>query len=817
MLFRILFLLTYTFSALAEDINPSSIQGLNIPAEVLSSSCKTSNGCSGEAHKIIEQVKLTCEFQTQGAECDKLARQHPDWAPLFRHCDTDTLCKQNEDYIKEQGEACLRGFRNAAEDLGMTVSELTLSLGKYVEQSWEKYKNNVLYKEEFIKECDKSLACKRDLVKEDPGYQNLTDEKLNQLPTAFLLKRTERVRTTLDHQKSKKSGQSLLVIQPNGELALNVEQIEKLKQLLATATAKIKEEYNRYQCYSPLAQQELSCYQVGSLVDPTMLAGYFIKGTRIALAIGKERLIARATEKTGVSAKEIIRKGDQSKAVDSSQSSAVGRNVKNSRAEFVNKYLEYSPTTVAQNERWISLAEQGVKSRYHFFDFENSQIKVLNDKLKEKNLVTSLTNYQKDILDQKIQALKKEFPKMQMEVYSDFKSMRYAFNEAAPKDIESRMQKIYEETLQEYENYLKEQGIVRKEDNVRDWFRAGVGQTADQANLAARYSRQQSENKVQNFIDAKDALNSKLKSIENDRQALRNGFGGTSVIDGNTLHVDAFDIVRKAQGDTKKISSELAHRFGLSHIPEKSIETLKRYVKEADEFSPGLYIAKRENAHLNDAVNGGLSADIIGLGGANLKGTAEALAKTTSVEKATLSTRRAEKEVTRNFVEQKKTFEEVVKRAVDPSKLKTVCSGDDCVSIATSPLTVAEKTKILGELSKTKYAGSYRIAFISDGIKEAESRNILATHGEGIEKILRKSLSSKIEPNKLKGLTFGMDMRTQVLNSGGVKLLVGEADGVILSDTERSLIRKRFQEAVETLNKDLTEQGEEIVRYSPLP
>lgn len=813
---NVLFLLIFSKAALGVDIQAEGLNAFDVQELTLSKLCnQRASTCSYDVNKALEKYQLACELQVHGAKCEDFQKSHKDLAPLLRRCDFASLCKQNEQYLGLQTQACITGLKNATIDTGTDIKELSLSLANYVSEAWQKYKDHVINKEQFIKLCDQSLTCKRDLTRDDPGYQQLTDEKLEKLPTAFLLKRAEKIKQTVHTAP--------LFSVSSGEIKINVEQKEKLLHLAKVAGDKVKEEYQRFNCYSPLAQQELRCYSVGGVVDPVMVAGYFLKATRATVAFSRSLMAekkALTVDKTIAGTKSMDQVAEANDVAVTARGEKIREDLSKTRTSdpnrinFVNKYLEYSPTDEVQNTRWISLAEKGTRGKTTFFDVENSQIKVLNDTLKEKNLVTSLTNYHKSILDKKMDLLGKKFPGLQIEKYSDFKSMRFAFNGKVPKDIEQRLQRIFSETNNEFDTYLKKEGLVRQEDEALGWFRAGIGKSADQANLAARYSRQLPNNEVQNFGTAKQTLNSKLLSLEKDRHKLQNDFAKTHVLDGSTLNVDAFDIVRKANGDSKKISKEIAHRFGLSHVSEKSIETLQRYVKNADEFSPGLYIAKREIAHLNEAVNGGLSADIIGLGGANLKGTAEALAKKRSVDKAIVSTRKAEKLVTINFEEQKKVFEDVVKRSLDPGKIKTICSGDDCVSIATSPLSEKEKIKVISELAQTKYTGSYRIAFINDGIAEVESRNVLATHGEGIEKILRKTLSSEMEPRKLKGLTFGIDMRTQILNSGQVKLLVGKSRDFTLSASENKLIQKRFQEAIKALNEEMTKSVGKTVEYT---
>ncbi|MGZ3769907.1 MAG: hypothetical protein ACXVCP_03290 [Bdellovibrio sp.] len=800
---------------LATVIPPAESDAFNTRGLYLQQLCNNrGSSCSNDNRRELEKFQLTCQLENKSAECNMFEKSNPEQSQFMRHCDLDSLCKENTEYLDKYISECWESYKQVNGEWVDAVKEGSLTLSEYINKSWQKFKNNVLNKDEYLKECDKSIACKRDLVKGDPGFEKISDEKLNQLPANFLYKRAQKVQSIIADAQAKKS--SLFTVK-NGEIVLNAEDKEKLQRLMNVSEDKLKETYSKYMCYTPLARQKLKCYALGGVVDPVAAVGFLLKTAKFGKGISqvlKAKKEERRASKIAAAEKSVERITDEAqvtKEVVSNRKTSVLQN----RKKLINKYLNYSPTTEAENLRWISMAEDGKKTNSIFLDVENSQIKSLNDTLKDKNLVTSVTNFHKELLNKKLKALAKEFPEMQMERYSDFKSMRFAINGKVPKDLEAKLQNIFSETNDEFDKFLKEKGIVRKEDATKEWFRAGTGKSADQANLTARFSRQLSENKVQNFANIKKVLSKKLDSIERDRKNLRSSFAKTSVIDGSTLHVDAFDIVRKANGDKNKISKEIAHRFGLSHVPEKTVETLQRYVKEADEFSPGLYIAKREYANLNDAVHGGLSADIIGLGGANLKGTAEALAKRTTVEKVIQSTRLAEKQVTKNFLEQKKTFEKIVEKAA-PGKFKTTCSGDDCVSIAIAPLSELDKKKILAGLSETKYSGAYRIAFVPHGVVEAESRNILATHGEGVEKVLRKSLSSKMEPNRLKGLTFGVDMQGQNLNSGGIKLLIGKSRDLNLSSSEKELIQKKFQEAVKYLNQEIGEQSGIPAEYIPL-
>lgn len=736
----------------------------------LATLCSQGRDCNQAASDLKARVKWQCEFEFKAHQCQELASQHPEWAPLMRKCEIKDQCQEQTEYLEQKNLACLRGYKNALIDLGISLKDLSVSLAGLVEESWSDFKEDRRQRTAFLKKCETSLLCKRDLIKDDHRYNSLTDEQLNSYSASFLYVETKALQAYKSSlERSHIKPYVPVNERPRDENDLNFEQNEKLRQLKALITDKIKEQYSRYSCYTALAKEELECYAIGTIVDPTMIAGYFMKAGRAAVATGK----------------------------------VIQVETKISRAHLLSTYLHYSPTTVAQNERWIAQAEKSVRSKAVFFDIENSQMKELNDTLKDKNLVTGLTNFHKDLVFQKIRELEKKNPGLIIDQYSDFKSSRFAFSGKVPADIERQLQNLFNDTKQEFVKKLKTGGVLDAEFESDQWFRAGIGQSADQANLAARYSRQLATNELQVFqnVSLKTSIQNKLNSLDSQRVGLRTELTGTSLLDGNTFHPDVFDIVRKGKDDTELITAAIKNRFALQSISPATVNRLKTYVSTADEFSPGIYIAKREVAHLNTADQGGLSADIIGLGAANLKGTAEAIAGQSDVNKVLESTRLAEKMVTKNFKEQKDYFEQVLLRSVEPGNLKSICSGDDCVGVAVKPLSETEKKKILSGLADSKYSGSYRLAFIPEGVAVVNTRNALATHGESVEKILRQSLGASMEPRKLKGLTFGVDMQTRVLDQGGLKLIVGEGRDLNLSPSERKLIQEKFREAVERFNQ----------------
>ncbi|WP_413287795.1 hypothetical protein [Bdellovibrio sp. HCB337] len=563
----------------------------------------------------------------------------------------------------------------------------------------------------------------------------------------------------------------------------------KVSGLWKTAGDMASAKYHEYSCLTRLAKEEMKCYVFASLVDPTVVVG---KGAKLI----KARRVLQAMKKESGSAKSVAKAPKVF-----------------TRDELNKKYLHYSPTTSEQNLKWMSLAENTKPSNVKYFDVENSVMKELNDTLKDKNLVTSLTNYHKDLLQNKVENLykdlKKTYPDLELVSYSDFKASRFAFKGQGPPDMDQRLNKILQETNQEFKDAMVKNKIVNSSDNPGEWFRAGYGETADQATLASRFSRQADGNSLQNYAsqDMKANLTSKMNKAESLRSGLQNELARTSVMDGKTLSTDALDILRKNGDDIAKSQADLKNRFGLRELPMGTVAKMRLYSKVVDEFSPGIHIAQREVANLDEAVFGGLSADMAGMGAKNLSGTAKALAESRTLDEALEQTRKAEKAVTEQFRRQKQDFQGVLNDVVGKQNVKTVCSGDDCVALPTRALADQEKEQILERLSAAGYSSKFRLSFVSDKVTDASTRTQLSVHGESIEKALRKNLADKMEPNKLKGILFGVDMKTGDLNRGPVKLITVSHSDVKLSAQEEKLIQESFKKALQQVNSDLQDVG----------
>jgi hypothetical protein len=693
----------------------------------------------------LETALQFCQIRKSVHGCDQLAKAHPELSDLVLSCEPKKFCEQQAGSSLAGAKSCLRGLYDGATDIFVVTGHL-------IEKSWDEAQKDNKKRAIAAKACDLSLACKRALVKDLPGYNTLTDKQLMAYP-AYSLMLEPQPKTMPSSPFSRADVQT------------------KLINLWNMAGLAVEEKYHQYSCYTPEALDELRCYVVGQFIDPTMVGGKLLK-------LSKAQRIARAMLSEG---KSMIASG------------------------FVRRNLYFSPTKTAQNLEWIRLAGSarpgsGVK----FFDVENSVMKELNDTLKDKNLVTSLTNFHKRLLSEKTEALVKElqakYPVLEVMAYSDFKATRFAFKGRGPPDLDAQLGEILEQTNREFAETVRQEKLVSADSKPEEWFRGGFGETADQATLASRYSRGQEQNALQNFAsaDLQKSLTARMQKTETLRGELTNELGHTSLMDG-TLHADAFDILIKNGDDLGKAQAALQNRFGLSQLPLANVQKMKDYVTSVNGFSPGIHIGEREVANLDAATYGGLSADMAGMGSQNQRATAQALAQSKTLADALERTRQAEQAVTAQFIAQQKAFREIMTDVVGANRIKTICSGDDCVAIPLQVLSEKEKQQMLEKLSAAGYASKFRLSFVGQEVSAPAIRNQLSVHGESIEKLLRKNLSSKMDPNKLKGIIFGVDMKTGALNEGPVKLLMATHPEVQLTAAEQKLIAENFQRALQQM------------------
>ncbi len=753
--------------------------------------------CNAEVKaNYLNQISNQCEIENKILKCDELQKDaKAEDLGMFRRCEVSSLCKQaDENLAGDQIEACAIGYTASLIATGIALKNTVVGLGEQIEQAWETVKKNEKIRSEYLTQCNQSLQCKRDLVKGDRNYGSMSDEELNKISATTLFVAVQEQKSYLQSLQRSADNAKLPDTTPAKDSELTESQQAKLMDLAAIMKAKLQKEYRQFNCYTPKAQVQMACYAIGQVVDPLLLAGAAFKAVRAlrgASEISKEYTEFRAAS-------------DAREAYFATP-----------RGKFVRKYLSYNPTTKEENAKWIELAKQGKSDGTYFVSVENSQMKYLNDTLKDKNVVTSLTNYHKKLTVSKLEELMKEYPDLKLTMSSDFKTLNIAGK--IPPDLQKKISQMFADINTDFTAYLKDRKIIRDSDTPEKYFSGAIGTSADEANVVMRASRDMKPGTLARFDDpdVRNVISGSLRTSEIEREALQKQFGHTEMFDGAAPSAETFDILRKNK-DPQDLKNALQTRYK-TQVSDNEVASLQRYMNNVDTFSLNSYNATRELANLNNASFGGFSADFVGLGSQNLRETANALAKSKNVDEALLNARKGEQSVTVELNKQKEFLKKIISESVEPGKLKSVCSGDDCVAVAKSPLNDIEKQKILDRVAGSKYSAKLRFSFVKDGIKTPDARNTLSTHGESLEKLLRKNLSSQLSSKKLDGLTFGVDMRTTELNQGPVKLLVGQGQDLYLTKAERARIQNVFKETVEQFNKSITTKNKPAARYEASP
>lgn len=561
----------------------------------------------------------------------------------------------------------------------------------------------------------------------------------------------------------------------------------------------------KYQCHAPEVVNELVCLEIAQFIlDP------------LALGTGGAALAAKAVRTAGLRrGAQAVRTEDSVLAAGSDLERRTGEGPRRTvfdprtapRDGYIAENLNKNATTTAQNEEWIRLAENsGPGANTRFFEAENSMMKSLNDGLKDKNLVTSLTNRHKELVAEQIEAVRRANPGLEVSPYSDFKSMRFAFSGKIPANLERQLDQAFQTANQRFANEMREKNLIRENDNPETWFRAGYGPSADQASAAARVGRTQgAENRLMSATSpvVQERLARDLRQAESSRQNLERGWGTSPLMTGSggsrVPSQAAFDLVRKSNSP-EELATAVRAKYGLTNFSATDAKAFRDYASSVDAFSPSLRIAKREIVNLDEAVNGGFSADFLGLGAANSHATASALAGKDRIDQALLAARAGEQNVTREFRGRMEAF----RRAVGDSAR---CSGDDCIGIATKPLSTNEKVELLGRLAAQPETQGIRMSFISEGVRESSHRTLLSTHGESIEKALRTELREALPATRTDGMTFGIDMRTRAAHQGDVDVLIGARPGLQVTAEESQKIREALQRAIKKVNDQLKAEG----------
>lgn len=506
-----------------------------------------------------------------------------------------------------------------------------------------------------------------------------------------------------------------------------------------------------------------------------------------------------------------------------------------SRETLLNKFLAYDPTSDIQRADWIKSAKAVDADLY--LDIENGALKRIND-LGDKDSVTALTNLHKRLVFEKIEKLKKKYPGIKIDSYSDFKSSRFAFSGDIPPGFQKELNEAYQEVGEDLNNIvlkLMKNGEIKipLSETPKNWFAGGIGKSADEAGLAARESRCASGQKrcfpdVKSYHSIKGKLENALTRSNQLRNSIAKRLKKTNSNpplldvspDGNTVpSLELIEVIRKNLDKTdSQIEQLLANTFKGANLDKKSVKALRDYTHSLKKFEPGIWNESRQLASLDEAANGGFSADFTGMGSHNLLQIAKDLADNqNNITKTVDKLRKGEESVTQMFDQRKQKFMQYAEEIYSDFNIpvEKICSGDDCVvypkkNLGISPAKQEELERaMLAKINSSDAPNGFRLSFIPSGAQR-EARSELATQGELIEKQIRKKVygttSATIDVNIGQKTTIGIKM-PKTLGKGKVKVLI-KTQGE-LTKNEIKIVKEKTLEAINEVNKALNNTAKE--------
>ncbi|MGZ3722481.1 MAG: hypothetical protein ACXVA9_06105 [Bdellovibrionales bacterium] len=474
------------------------------------------------------------------------------------------------------------------------------------------------------------------------------------------------------------------------------------------------------------------------------------------------------------------------------------------RESFVPKFAEKVYASDQENQKWIDVALSAAR-RIHVVA-ENSRLKELNDKIfKNKDLVTALTNFQKELF---IEELRKRLPGLAYEFYSDFKSIRLAIAEPVSAEDYATLETVFTEANRRFYASPVLTQITRGMDMSRPWFHMGVGQSADQAALAARYARIDGGAKQIRYYwepAVKKNLLEKLEIVRALHLELLEELHGTGLAGTTGLALDVFAEARKATL-AEGLGANLSQMSLGAPVSLATAEKILKYLQATDEFSPNMLVAKRETLTIHDAPYGAISLDFIGLGAENLKSTVKALIESSDLEDAVRRTRAEERLVTKLF-EQRKTL---VRAAVDhffDGQVTSRFSGDDGVIIPQREFLWSDQLFLIQKLSSLMPRPFFRMAVVNKEAAASANSSQIITHAESVEKKLRTLMLKQFGASLLNEMNFSV----AIFDSGAHrKVYLAYGASRVFTEDEKKIFKKMFPQAVLAVQTDVQAQGEKI-------
>ncbi len=498
----------------------------------------------------------------------------------------------------------------------------------------------------------------------------------------------------------------------------------------------------------------------------------------------------------------------------------------------------------ADNRAFINQMAQdkGKKKNVLHFDVENAVQKKLNDSLVgDKGMVDAINNSFMSKFNSNLKADKELMSRLQGQ-YQDFKSLRLRLelrpgDKAA--DFEKRLSDVYTKANKEFAQEFESGGLTKlippRTDEVVDvstWFLSGTGESALEANMAARGARTAGfshgkatsisfKNQVAKMYDDVNAIEGIRKGLASQDALLKNGVMIKTKTGEIIPSKDMIGVLRKIKlADCQdvaeynaKIRAKVQKLFG-DNISDKNIADLTTYFSKVDSISPPLFQRERVAIDLAEAKSGIVSVDFAGIGVDNAYEQMKALSavhyaqkdKSKMLKEAFTKIQSNVDDVTDEMNTAKRIFS---KSTNDPTPTKY--SGDDGILMPDKYWEMAKKQELIKTLAANGDPGKYRVTFVrteytTGSTIPAMERSQYVVRAEGVEKSIREAVvgAGKIPSERARKMIIAIDSRP---SNKGVKynLIIG---GEKPTAEELKMIKEAFKDS---MNKEKGETSDLIL------
>jgi hypothetical protein len=803
----IIFLLT--FSAFGKQSNAPAAY-LNFVTESVKSTfeCLTYDCKTGSTPPILNILQMKCEAEKEKLGCSKITDKDPGEAKYIRSCTFKKICERK--LMPSLGldvVACLRGAAAVYHDYADMLQGISYKIEEHQDE---------------LKNCT-SLSCKRSLAKGTPEFANMDDATFLKYNATYIENRAGAYRAYISHYNRVQAAgkyfdddtgrKRFYENQDRRDVSLTAIEVDYIKLgRKAIESAGIK-----LDCYDDHAYAEILCHGILTSVAPGLVFKGGITAIRSVAA-----LAATTLERRGfITGQKYFFESERTLH----------------RQLFTEKHFFKRFTTKEQNALFIQAADESVpKPGRVFFRIENGVLKFLNSNIGDKVLVTSINNKYNEILFRKLAELKKKYPDMDFPPYQGFKEVEFMAvtrnGSPIPDTLMRDVDNMFQDANKELKRHLDVNSILRASDQPENWFRAGVGRTGDMANAAARESRNDlGHNVLVNFDDP--AILAKLEnSVAEGRrltERLSRTFAGSEMIsvrDGiPTLNSDVMGLVRK-YSDAAELRHALSTKYPNQNISLEQANQIRQLYDIQDRFSPPVRFAEREIASFSSTHGTEVGIDFVNAGGANAEGQLRALLGSRNGTEMMARSRTEFGIATEELNRKKDQFNSIAQdlaRAYNqnlppggrPMQVTVAKSGDDGVATFSEILTQDQKDWIAKEWvrresEKGKASSSARISIPNEAVKNVIQKNLLAGHGEDIEKALRSKLLGNISNKSLDQVLVKIEMKGHTSGTGYVNLSIASAKGKSLTSDQILEIKRYFEKAVKQVNKS---DSKKTMRY----